>query len=86
MDEKADYVIKVRRKEGLYAGKVMESVMPGESVRELLGKGDYDILDLRLFQPVAPVEDLGPLIDLALATGDREWFMELTERQKAAAR
>jgi hypothetical protein len=44
----------------------------------------FEILDLELADEPAPAtKDLTDLIELALATYDEAWFMELTGRQKA---
>lgn len=55
-----------------------------EDLIPVMKEGRFEILDLELAdEPAAVEKDLADLIDLALATHDEAWFMELTGRQKA---
>lgn len=56
------------------------------AVLNIIDDPKHEIVDLRLnLPPALLVVDLAPLVDLALATNDREWFNELTGRKEEVA-
>jgi hypothetical protein len=65
-------------------GKEMTGHGYMEDLLPVMADKRFEILDLELADEPEPAEkDLTDLIELALATYDEAWFMELTGRQKA---
>lgn len=60
---------------------VTRRLSQGEALEYLSNTG-IEVLDFGATRQPMGAVDLTPLIDLALATNDRAWFEELTERRR----